>query len=457
MPNQAPEPKPKGRKKRSLEAERDLADPAVQNWFSNLSAGSVATYSEHFPPWMQWLRTQNGFHGITPSELLNRQFKNKGKPPTEKNHTPEFEIVDMLKKWIGSLPDRYSTKVTKRATVESFFKRNRCQLPKDDTFTIYSDKEPTLEKLTFDHIKQITTAAHLRDKSHMLVRLQGIMDTSAVDYVNRNLGGHIVSEIRAGKDVICLDLPGRKRGKNVRRFYTFIGKDAIDALREYFDKERKGGYPKTGEPIWLNKLGQPYAKSMYGDNYLKLLRMQGLIPRPNGRLDSRFGMHLHEWRDQVITHIHTYAKRHGFDMDVAQFLSGHAKGLDKNKYDKFMNDKPYVEEQYRIAEPFLNIVSQSNDIIRSKVEELDAKLADVEKKVARGDSRETLIEAIKELRNTVAARWLMGSRSGTMGLAMPPPELRELDEILATLENPKSSTLDVYKAQKRFDKLAATE
>lgn len=457
MPNPSAAPKPKGRKKRSPGAERDLADPAVQKWFSNLSAGSVATYSEHFPPWMEWLRTQRGFQGITPSQLLDRQFKNKRKKPTKKNQTPEFEIVDLLKKWIGILPDRYSTKVTKRATVESFFKRNRCQLPKDDTFTIHSDKEPTLDKLTFDHIKQIITAAHLRDKSHMLVRLHGVMDTSAVDYVNRNLGGHIVSEIQAGKDVICLDLPGRKRGKNVRRFYTFIGKDAIDALREYFDKEREGGYPKLGEPIWLNKLGRPYAKSMYGDNYLKLLRMQGLIPQPNGRLDSRFGMHLHEWRDQIITHIHTNAKRHGFDMDVAKFLSGHTKGLDKNKYDKFMKDKPYVEEQYRIAEPFLNVVSEPNGIIRSKVEELDAKLADIEKKVTRGDSRETLIEAVKEARVALEAKWLLGSGRVGRSFMMPPPQLRELDEILVLLKNPKSTALDIYKAQKRFEKIASTE
>jgi hypothetical protein len=152
MPSTSPKPKPKGRKKRSPEAERDLADPAVLNWFSNLSEGSANTYAEHFPPWMKWLRRQEGFQGITPSLLLERQSKNERKRQTKKNPHPEYEIVDLLKKWIGSLPDRYSTKVTKKATVESFFRRNRCQLPKDDTFTIYSDKEPTLDKLTFDHI-----------------------------------------------------------------------------------------------------------------------------------------------------------------------------------------------------------------------------------------------------------------------------------------------------------------
>jgi hypothetical protein len=123
-------------------------------------------------------------------------------------------------------------------------------------------------------------------------------------------------------------------------------------------------------------------------------------------------------------------------------------------YDKFMNDKAYVEEQYRIAEPHLNIESNPGGVIRSKVEELDAKLAGIEKKVARGDSRETIIEAVKEARNTVAARWLMGGGIGTP-FTMPPPELKELDEILIILENRKSTRLEVSKAQKRFQKLSA--
>jgi hypothetical protein len=452
MSSPAAEPKPKGRKKRTPETEAILQDPAVQNWFSQLSEGSKQTYSEHFPPFIIWLRKQPRFGGITPSGLLNRQFKNKRKKPTERNQTPEYQVVDLLNGWISGLPDRYSTKKTKWATVESFFTRNRCSLPKDATFNIRSDKEPTRDVLTYEDIKKAISAAKLRDKSHMFVRFQGVLDSDGLDYVNRKLSDHIVSEMRAGKTVIRLELPGRKRVKNIKPFYTFIGKDAVQALRNYFDAER--GWPAPGEAIWLNKFGKPYAKSMYGENYLKLLRLQGRIPKANGKLDARFGMNLHEWRDQTITYIHMNAKREGFDMAVADFIAGHSNLLDPSSYDKFMKDKEYVEKQYRIAEPHLNIESNPEGVIRSKVEELDAKLADIEKKAARGDSRETIIEAVKEARNTVAARWLMSGGIGTT-FTMPPPELRELDEILTILENRKSTRSEVSKAKKRFQKLSA--
>jgi hypothetical protein len=127
MPPPSAAPKPKGRKKRTPETEAILQDPAVQKWFSQLSEGSKQTYSEHFPPFILWLRTQPRFDGITPSGLLNRQFKNKRKKPTERNQTPEYEVVDLLNGWIAGLPDRYSTKKTKWATVESFFTHNRCE------------------------------------------------------------------------------------------------------------------------------------------------------------------------------------------------------------------------------------------------------------------------------------------------------------------------------------------
>jgi hypothetical protein len=127
------------------------------------------------------LRAQPRFEKITPSKLLERQWKINRKKPTMKTPHPDFEIVNMLKAWIASLPDRYSTKKTKRATVESFFKYNQTTFPKDATFIIRSDRAPVPDRLTYEHIKQMVTAAKLRDKSHMLVRLQGIMDTAALD------------------------------------------------------------------------------------------------------------------------------------------------------------------------------------------------------------------------------------------------------------------------------------
>ena len=85
------------------------------------------------------------------------------------------------------------------------------------------------------------------------------------------------------------------------------------------------------------------------------------------------------------------------------------------------------------------------------------KLAEIEKKTARGDSRETIIEAVQEMKSMLETKWLMGSGRVGRGFMMPPPALNELNEILAILKDEKSTALDIYRAQKRFEKIVSTE
>ncbi|MBS7622200.1 hypothetical protein KEJ39_00800 [Candidatus Bathyarchaeota archaeon] len=44
------------------------------------------------------------------------------------------------------------------------------------------------------------------------------------------------------------EYPGRKREKEKKTYYTFLGHDALVAWREYFERLR--GWPKEGEPIY---------------------------------------------------------------------------------------------------------------------------------------------------------------------------------------------------------------
>jgi hypothetical protein len=71
----------------------------------------------------------------------------------------------------------------------------------------------------------------------------------------------------------------------------------------------------------------------------------------------RYGYGLHEMRDEETTLLHTHAKNQGFDMDCVKFWCGQVGEIDPLKYDKFYRDKDYVRQQYLIAEPYLNIVS----------------------------------------------------------------------------------------------------
>jgi hypothetical protein len=167
----------------------------------------------------------------------------------------------------------------------------------------------------------------------------------------------IVKQIQMGVDPVVLDLPGRKSGENDSEgaFYTFIGKDATDALTKYFEEIR--GWPKSGEVLWLMPNGRPITKSAFEAMWMRLLRHMGKIPKKQGPVGSRYGYGMHEFRDEATTWLHTHAKAEGFDMDCVKFYCGQVGEIDPLKYDKFYKDQDYVRTQYQTAEKYLNIIS----------------------------------------------------------------------------------------------------
>ena len=86
----------------------------------------------------------------------------------------------------------------------------------------------------------------------------------------------------------------------------------------------------------------------------------------------------HEFRDCAKTYLHVAAKKQGLDMDCVDFWMGH-ENRDPNAYDKFMNDETYVFEQYKIAEPHLNIISQPATLaLQEQTKRLEELRAEVE-------------------------------------------------------------------------------
>jgi hypothetical protein len=156
---------------------------------------------------------------------------------------------------------------------------------------------------------------------------------------------------------VRVDLPGRKSNENDAEggYYCFIGADAISVLREYFETER--GWPKPEEPVWLNENRTPVTKGGLEATWMRLLRRAGKIPAKKGPPGSRYGYNLHEMRDVATTLMHTHAKNQGFDMDCAKLWCGQVGEIDPLKYDKFYRDTDYVRQQFLLAEPYLNIVS----------------------------------------------------------------------------------------------------
>ena len=334
-------------------------------WLNRLDADTVPVARSNFRRWMRWLHGKQGWETVTPRELLIRQLQAED----------PYEVLDLLQEFIGTLVGRKSSKGKTHWAVTSFFRHNRCALPVDPSFKIRGDRPPVEGKLTVQDIVEAYHAATIRYKSIILFQWQSLLDNSRLIYANRFKADDIVRQIREGVHPVRVEMPGRKENENDPRgrFYTFIGKDAVDALVKYFDEER--GWPKAGEPLWVQSNGQPLYKPTMEATWLRLFRRMGKIPKRKGPIGSRYGFNQHEIRDVATTYLHVNAKGEGLDMDCIHLWCGQVGEIDPLRYDKFYKETPYVTQQYTIAEKYLNIITkptlpQQNKNLQQQIEEL---------------------------------------------------------------------------------------
>lgn len=317
------------------------SDP-VGFWLGRVALGSRKTYDVGLKGFLRWLGQREG-KVLSASDLLARQMETQD----------QYAVLDLLQKYVSEMPLALNSKISIYTAVRSFFMHNRCALPSDLGFKVRGSKAPLPAKLSVEHVRRMVQAANLRDRSIVLVKWMGLQDTDRLVWIGRNLAQEIVTQMKEGVHPVRLEIPqGRKN--NDRGYYTFIGKDAIDALKEYFEKER--GWPKPKEPVWLERYGKPLSEAAFNYLWLNLLRRVGLIEKREGQAGTRYGFYAHGTRHQAKSLLHVQAKAEGFDMDCCEFWLGHV--VDPLGYDKFHLDKEYVRKQYVIAEKYLNIVSR---------------------------------------------------------------------------------------------------
>jgi hypothetical protein len=242
---------------------------------------------------------------------------------------------------------RRKTKATCYTALRSFFNHNRVLLPVDSSFRIRGDTPPTERKITIPDLRRLIELATQPMRSMILVKWSGLLDTEGLIHFSNHYAGSVAEVLKANEPCLKIEIPGRKSSRNVRPFYTYIGREALESLREYFDKER--GWPKPTEPIWIfsRSNGKGATKITFNQAWLGLLRRAKFIPKKKGPRTSRYGYNVHNTRDLAISLLNTVQ---GFNPQVADFMAGH--DIDPLGYNQFYLVKPnYVKEQYLLAEP----------------------------------------------------------------------------------------------------------
>lgn len=328
--------------------------PTVQNWVNRLSESSKETYLSYFGRFIQWLETEGGaFKDYSPDQLVEHQRK--------ADNGSRYEIIDLAQLYINQYKGRVNTKNTAYGTIRSFFMHNRAELPKDPSFMIRSKKPPIVGTLTPEEIKLAILSCKPAYQAAYLVMFQAALDHQMFMYWNMNGYDDLVKQLRENPDVIKIELPGRKKNRNEKPYYSFISTDAIEALRNWLQLR-----PENAQGIITNQFGEPLKSSSLKTYWIRHLRKIGIVELEKGKqYTERTGKNLHEMRDVYRSLWSKSPANH----IVGEYCMGHS--IDPLSYDKSFRDIEYYREEYRKAAPYLNLLSRGEAFGQVEAKELN--------------------------------------------------------------------------------------
>jgi len=390
-------------RKKVIGAEREawaLKNPCVQNWLGRVGKGTATDYLATLHRYYGWLQDHGGpYSGKGLDELLEMQDKAVGRE--------RYGQLERAQAFISSVRSTARWKALMYSSIRSFYLHNRVELPKDISFKIRGDYVTTETDLDLRGFLRVLGAANRVYRAVFLAMYGGGMGVGeAVAFSHR--WEEVRGQVESGSKVIRVSLPGRKGNWNVKPFYTLLGRDAADALREYVSRER--GPIGEGEAIFLNDQFKPVTEQNIGRAFRSYAMKVGVIrpralecPDCGGNLkkfdpghgrrrslrclkcgkvrphtkefflpcNTRYQTHPHEIRSLFRSEWH----KSGADPMVAEFFMGHVERIDTNHYNRFYKDSDYVMEQYRIAAPYLNVLTEDpRTVPRAEVRDLNERV-----------------------------------------------------------------------------------
>lgn len=414
-------------------------EPCIQKWTNSLSEQTIHVS-------LPVLESFFEFASVKPGEAVRFQRENP----------LSYKFVDSAYKWLDQRELAVGTMRTRMGVLRGFFIANRVPLPRDK-HRFRSSREKVVGELSVDDFRKILMSCNRIYRAAFLVQFQSGSGVGELDYINTRFAEHIRHEVKNGKQLIRLRMPGRKQNRNVKPYYTFIGLDAVDALRILFHSQSW----RKDDVLFRNKRGDRVSKigfaTYFRSHAVKAGVIQQYAPKcldcsgetvkdverkrgVNGhhktsyvctvcqsrhssteygmshdvRGGIRYKAKTHELRDLFRTQCHYAQTYKGFDASAGEFFMGHT--VDPLEYDKIMRDSAYAMSEYRKAMSFLNIISEEPlKVARTDVEEEFAgqrkelevmrreldKLSLVHKETKRMDELEKRIEPISKKMETV--------------------------------------------------------
>ena len=367
------------------------SENSVQKWLNRLDEGWRGRALQILKVFMIWLEEgDTKFREFSPDMLVQYQRNT--------DNGSQYDILDQVQAHIQGFDARHGTKLKYYSSLRSFFLHNRAPLPADPGFTIRGDKPKIQGKLTVQEIRDVILKCNKCYRSVFISMFQAGLDKDGFIYWNEHGWTDLKKDLKSDPDVIKIQIAGRKRGKNVRPFYSFIGPDAIQAIRDWV-KIR----PQDASAIFVNQFKIPIKKSGLFSLWKRKLQELGYVAKPeSGGARVWSGKGPHEIRDVFRSQWGMSSAKPA----VAEFLMGHFAKVDPLNYDKSYKNEDFMKKEYLKALPMLQIMSSGKpfgQVDEGVVETQQRRIEDLESeldrlRVGRNSEVEVLREEMERMR-----------------------------------------------------------
>lgn len=371
----------------------------VSKWLSGVKPKSKKSYLTAMKQWIEYT-------GLNPTQLIDEIESDRQRPRRERGK-PEQRLNE-FHTWLQSNNGDGRGLSKKSAAlyisaVRSFYRANGFPiLSKAPQAT--PKRENRKRALTPVDVKRLVNhAPTLRDRAIILTMFQGGFDVSTLCSLNY---GDVQRELEGDTSPVMIEVVREKEGVE---YFTFIGSDAIEALKAYLDERRaKGEVLRLDTPLFTKegakkKTGQRITTNLI-QNMLRVVALEaGLVTEEELEQADLNPVRPHALRSSFSTIL----RLNGFDPLLVDFMQGHT--LPYNG--AYLIPPPEkVRELYMSVEPQLSITRESP--VEKKIEE--------RLKVYREDLKEMQSENTR-LRERVDRLEVL--LSGLAGVAVMRPDL----------------------------------
>ncbi len=357
-----------------------------EDWIKTLSKQSKASYRSGWSILTEYYRDVKK-EEITPDILLERLIEDR-KKPLEKQGAIEKELNawlkwlehDYIKRVRGANGGKTGVKGVSASSiklyiysVKSFFSfygyplSKKVKLPRHIKMNNGKIENIKIEYRPEQVKKLLDVIRSPRDKALVLLMFQSGMDISTALSLNY---GHIQEGLEGGNEPLMIHVNRPKVGLNYR---TFVGHDAVEALKLYMN-QRKVKYKEeigydtplfVSDGTHINKRKRIVPKN-FQDNMREYVLLAGLVTEERLKRSDLSPARPHALRAGFST----IARLKGLNEKLIDYFMGHSDSYG-GAYNIVTNDE--LKEKYIEIEPGLSVSSVSNlgDIEVKMKEELE--------------------------------------------------------------------------------------